>query len=140
MSSPASSGINFLLEVSTDSGSTYNIVGGLQAKDYQINGEVVDATSHGSNQWKQSIDGAGVSSFKVSGSGVHDGSALLNTLEDACLNRTSVYARLRDTTAAVSRTTYTGQWRVAQFKRSGKFNGAQDWSISLESNGTITVA
>ena len=99
-----------------------------------INGEVVDSTNQGSNGWKQSLDGAGLSSMALSGSGLFDNSAGLLSAQSHCLAKTSANYQISDGIH-----TYTGSYRITKMERDGDYKGEQTWSMTLESNGLITV-
>jgi TP901-1 family phage major tail protein len=130
-------GKDLLLQIDTGGGS-YSTLGGLQAKEYTITNEEIDVTNHGSNQWKTVLDGAGVRSMSISGSGVHNDGATLDQAEDACKNGTLTNFRIDD--SAGGGRTYTGSFKVTEFGRSAEHNGAQEFSISLVSAGEITIA
>ncbi len=129
-------GKDFLLKVAVAGVQT--TLGGLQAKSMTINNEEIDITNHGSNQWKEVLDGAGVRSLAVSGSGVHDDSAPLKTVEDAAFDGTLLTFQLID--VATGGKSYTFSAKVTSFEHSGEHNAAHTYSISIVSSGEVTRA
>jgi len=129
------SGKNFLLKVDVGGG-TYETLGGLQSKSYSLSADGIDVTNHESNQDQTFLDQAGVLSMSVSGSGVHNGNANLNTVEDACLNQSLTSFQLIDDSGR----TYTADMKVTSFERTGDHSGAQTYSVSLDSSGGVTVS
>jgi predicted secreted protein len=111
-------------------------LGGLRATEYTITNEEIEVTNHGSNQYKEVLDGAGIRSMTVSGSGIHDGdAATLDAVEDLCIAGT-----LGTFTVVDPDRTYSASFKVTEFGRSGEYNGAQEYSISLQSSGTVTIS
>lgn len=130
-------GKDLLLKINT-TGSTYVTMGGLRTKNYSINGEGIDVTNHESGQRRTFLDGAGIVSMSLSGGGVHNGdAATLNLAEDNCLAQTLTNFQIVD---ADSGRTYQAAFKIVTFERTGEYNGAQEYSISLESSGSITVS
>lgn len=129
-------GKDLLLKVDTGGGS-YSTLGGLRAKEYSFSNEEIDVTNHGSNQYKEVLDAAGIKSMSISGSGVHDGSTTINTVEDALLSGTLTNFQIVDDDSG---RTYQAAFKVTEFSRSGEYNGAQEYSLSIVSSGTITVS
>jgi TP901-1 family phage major tail protein len=134
----AKGGKDLLLKVNT-TGSTYVTVGGLRSKSMTINNETIDVTNHGSNQYREILDGAGIRSLTVSGSGVHTGdAATLNKIDDNCLSGTLTNFQIVD--ADGSGRTYQASFKITSFARAGEYNAEQTFEISLESSGSVTVS
>lgn len=130
-------GKDFLLKVNT-TGTTFATLGGLRSKSMTINAESIDVTNHGSNQFKELLDSAGIKSMSLSGSGVHNGdAATLNLVDDTLLSQALLKFRIVD---ADSGRTYESKFKVTSFERAGEFNAEQTYSLSLESSGPITVS
>lgn len=131
-------GIKLLLEVET-SPSVYTLVGGLRSKSQTFNSEAIDVTNHDSGEWKTLLDGNGIRSYSLSGSGVHNGDvATLNLIEDNSRSNTLTNFRIIDTDN--SGRVYEGFFKIASFERAGEYNAEQTYSISLESSGEITIS
>lgn len=129
-------GKDFLLEVDTGGGS-YTMLGALKANSMSLNNEEIDITSKGSNQWKELLDGAGIRSVSISGSGVYDAESPINLVEDNCKDGVLTNFRIRD--AAAGGRTRTGLFKITSFELSGEHNGATTYSISLSSSGEVTT-
>ena len=131
-------GKDLLLKVDIDGTPTYNTLGGLRSKTMTVNAEAIDVTNHGSNQWREILDGCGIRSMSIAGSGVHNGdAATLNLVDD--LSRTQVLNRFQIVDDDSGRT-YTAFFKVVSFERAGEFNAEQTYSITLESSGDVTVS
>lgn len=130
-------GKDLLLKVDTG-GSTFVTIGGLRTKSMSVNAEPIDVTNHGSNQNRTLLDGGGILSMSVSGSGVHDGdSATLNLIDDNNRSQTLTAFQIVDDDSG---RTYEASFKITAFERSGDHNAEQAYSISLESSGAITVS
>lgn len=133
---PEQCGKDFLLQRDTG-GSTFVTLGGLRTKSFSINNEMIEVTNHGSSQEREILDGCGIKSMSVSGSGVYDGDAdTLQALETAVLSGILQTLRLIDVTGR----TYTSKFKVVTFERASEYNAEATYSISIESSGPITIA
>lgn len=133
----AKGGKDFLLKVEDTHGSgTYTTVAGLRSTSFTKNAEAIDATNHGSNQNKEILDGAGIKSVSISGSGIFDTGATLDRVEDAHDAQTLTRFQVVDADAGK---TYTALFKITSFERSGDYNNEQAYSIALESSGAVTI-
>lgn len=131
-------GKNLLLMVETST-DVYTLLGGLRSKSMTINAEAIDVTNHSSDEWKTILDGGGIRSMSLSGSGVHNGDAqTLDLVDDNCTSNTLTKFRIIDTDN--SGRSYTAFFKIASFERAGEYNAEQTYSISLESSGPVTKA
>lgn len=130
-------GNDFLLKMDDGSG-TFEILGGLQAKTFTVNAEEIDVTNHDSDQWKELLDGKGVRSMTISGNGVSKDAAILNKMEDNCINQTLTDFQIIDDTA--NGRTFEAKYKITSFERGGEHNGAMTWSASLSSSGALIVS
>jgi len=137
---PAQAGKNLLLKVETPSGSgSFSTLGGLRTKTYTWNNEAIDVTNHGSNEDRELLDGAGIKSMSIAGSGVHTGDdATLDRMEDALRTGTLTLFQIVD--ASSGGRTYQGYFKVTSFERAADYNAEQTYSVALESSGAITVS
>ncbi len=115
---------------------TYVTIGGLRSKSMHFNNEAIDVTNHGSNEWKEILDGAGIKHMSMSASGVFNSSATLLEIETAMLAGTLTRFQIVD--VYTGGRTYTGYFKIASFQRAGEYKGEQTYEISLESSGVIT--
>ena len=134
----AKGGKDFLLKVEDSAGAgTYTTLGGLRSTSVTRNAEAIDATNHVSNQNREILDGAGIRSMSISGSGIFTTDANLGLVEDA--HETQALTRFQVIDVDAGRT-YTALFKIVTFERSGDYNNEQAYSISLESSGSITVS
>lgn len=130
-------GKDLLLKVDTGGGS-FSTLGGLRSKSMSMNNEAIDVTNHGSNQKREILDGAGIFSMSVSGSGIHNGDAsTLNLVDDNCVSGTLTDFQIVDSDSG---RTYEATFKITTFERTGEYNGEQTYSVSLESSGSVTVS
>jgi len=112
----------------------FAIVGGLRSTSLAINAEAIDVTHQGSAQWKTLLDGAGIKSAAISGSGVFEQDSRLERL------RTNIFAQTVTNFKIVEHSSgdfFSGAFKITSFERSGDYNNEQSWSISLESSGAV---
>lgn len=130
-------GKDFYLKVDTGGGS-YSTCGGLRSSSMTINNTEIDVTNHGSNQYRTLLDGAGIRSMDISGSGIHTGdAATLDLIDDNCMAGTLTNFQIVDNDSG---RTYQASFKITSFERAGEYNGAQEYSLSLMSSGSITVS
>jgi len=114
---------------------TYTAIAGIQAKTLTINNEQVDITADDTAPWRRLLAGAGLRSMSISGNGVNKDDAQLNLVRaralDGALDDFQIVEPSGDT--------LTGLFQVASFEESGDYNGANLFSITLESGGTIAL-
>jgi TP901-1 family phage major tail protein len=134
----AKGGKNLLLKIeSSASSGTYNTMGGLRTKTMSINNGAIDVTNHGSNEWKEILDGAGIRDFQISGAGVFTSDASLDQMITDCMAGTLRNFQIVD---GDSGKTYSGKFKITKVDRGGEYNGEMTWQISLQSSGEITVS
>lgn len=132
----AQAGKDFLLKSGDGANpEVFTTIGGLRSTSLSINGEEVDITNQGSQQWKELLDGAGIVSMSVSGSGVFTNSAAENLALTRCLGRTLANYQVSDGIR-----TFTGKFKITKMERAGEYKGEQTWSVSLASSGAIVIA
>lgn len=128
----AKKGYDFILKNGTASGGT--VIGGLRNTSITINNEAVDVTTKTSSGKRLLLESAGVNSMQISADGVFEDDATWDTVQG--------YARAGTINAMAlidgDGNTYEGNWLVTSFETSGQYNGAQMYSLTLESSGAIT--
>lgn len=127
-------GKDLLLKINT-TGSTYVTMAGLRSKSYSMNADGIDVTNHGSNQWREYLDTAGIKSMSISGSGVFKSDATLALARTNFGTQTLTNFQIVHDSVSV---TLQGAFKITTLEYSGEFNGEQIWTISLESSGAIT--
>lgn len=130
-------GKDWLLKIE-DSGTPgqFTTFGGLRSNSLTINNEAIDVTNKGSNQWRTLLDGAGIRSMSISGSGVFTNSQTLSQARQDCINGTLRKFQMIDDDSG---DTFEGFYKITSMERGGEYNGEMTWSLSLESSGEITV-
>lgn len=128
----------FLLEIDLTglSPTTYTAVAGLRLTDVTINGGPVDITNKGSGGWQEMLPGAGVRSANLSGSGIMDTNTLApmqKLMQSALQGGTFVDACI----VSGAGDKLFGTWAVDTFKRSGNYNDAETFEITLKSHGPV---
>lgn len=137
--STARGGKDLLLKIEDSPGAgTYTTIGGLRTKSFSFSADAIDVTNHGSNQYSEILDAAGIKKLSLSGSGVFTDDANLSTIESAFIAQTLTRFQIVDSYSGGK--TYTAYYKITSWERDGEFNGEQTWSISLESSGSITVS
>ena len=128
------------METGVEGSGTYATLGGLRDANINIANSTVDTTSKESAGIRQLLDGIVVRSISISGSGVFLNSAEIKALRDAALAGDHKNFRLTTAGTVTGGVTYTGQFCVTSFEEAGAYDGEQQYTLSLESGGTVTVA
>ena len=134
----AQQGRAFLLKLGDGtSPETYTTITGMRATDMTINGAPVDITNKSSEGWQELLPGAGVRSCDISASGIYDANVAeaLATIAQAALDGGTVLPMQLISQAGDY---FEGYWAVATFKRSGPYNDAETFDLTLRSHGPIT--
>ncbi len=126
-------GIDFLLKVEVST--TPTTIGGLRSKSMTINAEAIDITNHGSQEWRQILDGKGVRSMSTSGSGVFTDSAAEAEVRTLMLANTLMEMSLVD---ADTGDMFSGSFKCTSLEYAGEHNGERTYSMSFESAGVVT--
>jgi len=133
-------GRSFLLQVGDGASSEeFTTVAGINSKSITINNSAIDvttpdATTPGGVLFASSLNG--LKSVSVSGDGIFiDESAQEGRLNDVAMQADPV-ANFQLVVPDFG--TYSGEFRITSFELGGETEGAVTFSISLESNGTIT--
>ncbi|MFQ5535170.1 MAG: phage major tail protein, TP901-1 family [Sphingomonadales bacterium] len=112
----------------------FTTVAGLRSTSFTINGETVDVTTKDSAGWRELLDGAGVTSMSISGSGVFQDNSNVATLRAAAISRSLNNYEI----VFESGDKYTGSFQVGSVEQGGEHNGEVTYSVSLESSGPVT--
>ena len=137
----AQKGSSFLLK--DNSGGSAVVIGGLRSTSMTINGETVDITAKDSATFTGSSghdigralgSNMGIRSMSVSASGVFTDSAGENNLRGAAFTGSSVNYDL----VFGDGSTVKGAFIITSYERAGEYNGEETFSVTLESNGTMT--
>lgn len=114
--------------------SVYNLVAGLRTSGLTINNNPVDITNIGSGGFRELLADGGVQSFEMSGDGIFDDSSPgVEILADAAINRVVLEAEIR----SANGDSFRGQLVVMTFQRTGAFDQAETFSVTLGSTGRV---
>ena len=134
MTTTAYAGKDMILKM--DISGTKETIGGFRSNGFTINGETIDVTNKGSNGRRELLDGGGIKSMSVSGSGIFTDDGYISDVQTAVLDGT-----LQDCDLVVPGFgTYSAQFAITSLEMSGEHNGEVTYSISLESSGDIDFA
>jgi TP901-1 family phage major tail protein len=120
-------------DVATES---FHTLGGLRSKSLSFNSEAIDITNHGSQEWKELLDGKGLRSMSVSGSGIFDSNAALARMQSQALANAITRYQLID---ADTGNAFRGAFKITSIEYAGEHNGEKTWSLSIESSGEVGV-
>lgn len=110
-------------------------VAGLRSRSITLNSETVDVTNAGStNKWRELLDGCGVKSASMSGSGVAKDDTALEEIREAFFAGSH-----RDWSILIPTFgTLAGKFAITQLQLGGEYNDSVGVDISLESAGELT--
>lgn len=119
--------------VGTLSSGPYETIAGMKSTSCSINNEQVDVTEKGSIPWRQLLP-VGIRSMELSASGVFTSDQsiadIMNDVMNGAIDTFQVSSGNGDT--------FVGPFLVASAERSGEYNGAEQYTLSLASAGLIT--
>ena len=114
---------------------TFSTIGGIREKNLTINNESVDITTSNTAPWRQLLGDAGMRSVSVSGSGVFEDEAAINSVEELALS-----GGLQEFQMVFGNgDLYQGLFQVTSFQYSGAHNAEQTYNLSIESASIITL-
>lgn len=115
----------------------YMSIGGMRSKSFSMSADGIDITNHDSDEWKTMLDGAGIRSLSVSGSGVYNNEELFQLIQTKFLANSLTCMMLIDTTVA---RIWEGCFKITSLEVSGDYDGEGSFSISAESSGQLNTA
>lgn len=129
-------GRDFLLKVTDGtSPADYTTIGGLRATTMSVGNQVVDITTKDEAPWKTLMANAGDRSVALSGSGICKDDAALNYSRSFAFTGAQANFQIVDQSGDI----IEGSFLVSKFEYTGNYNGAQEFSISFESTGSVTL-
>ena len=135
-------GRSLLIKIGDGAGSeAFTAIAGLNSKSITINNSAIDvttpdATTPGGALWASNLNG--LKSMSISGDGIFlDESAQEGRLNTIAMDADPV-ANFELVVPDFG--TYSGEFRVTSLEFGGETEGATTFSLSLESNGTVTYA
>lgn len=132
----ASRGRNILLKISdgTSPGS-FTSIAGLRSKTITINNETVDITTSDNAPWRQLLDNSGARTVSISGSGVFQDDAAVNSIEDLVMDGTTQEFQAVFENGDIIQ----GVFQVTSFEYGGEHTSEQTYSVSLESAAVCSL-
>ena len=135
----AQKGKDLLLKVEdSPSSGTFTVVGGIRATGFSINNELIDATHKGSAGKRTLLEGAGIQSMNISGSGLFEDDTPFSLVRAAAEGNTPLNYQIL--VPGSSDRTYEGAFMITRFDYSGDYNGEVAYTLTLESSGTILAS
>jgi len=114
----------------------YAVIGGIRTESVTINSETVDVTDKDGNGWRELLEGAGITSMSVKGSGVvSNNTVFTHHIMAAKMADTHITIKLESGLGDV----FTGKFAVPSVERAGEYNKEETFSISLESAGAVVT-
>ena len=114
---------------------TFSTIGGIREKNLTINNQSVDITTSNTAPWRQLLADAGMRSVSVSGSGVFEDEAAIQTVEELALS-----GNLQEFQMVFGNSDmYQGSFQVTSFQYAGSHVAEQTYNLSIESAGIITL-
>lgn len=110
--------------------------GGIRSKSFSLAAGVVNITNQDSDEWQKILDGAGVRSFTISGSGVYTNEETFQEARTAAINNQLVCLAFIDT--SVFDIVY-GCMKIESLEVSGEYDGEGTYSVSAQSSGKINI-
>lgn len=112
---------------------TVRTIAGMRSTSMSINNEQVDVTDKGDSGWRTLLAGAGIKTMSASASGMFTDDVshidLQNDIMQGAIISLTIVSGRGDK--------FVGMFQVVSLERSGEYNGAEQFSLSLESSGAI---
>ena len=114
------------------------LLGGLRTTNFTMNNQVIDVSTKDTNGWRELLEDGSLKFFSISGDGIFKDSATDETI------RGYVFANSLNTFTFVfpNGDTIEGTFQITNYQRKGDYEGAETYSMTLESSGipTFTAA
>ncbi|MGE3714352.1 MAG: phage major tail protein, TP901-1 family [Alphaproteobacteria bacterium] len=113
---------------------SFTTIGGLRTNSLTHNNQTVDTTNKDSGAWRQLLQGAGLRSVSLTGSGVFTDSATEETVRGyAMANEIRNYQMTFGNGDVLE-----GPFHITAYQRAGSYNNEETYSLTLVSAGTVT--
>jgi len=131
----AQSGVLVLIKIGNGAGpEIFTTVGGLQASSMKLDNQVLNTSNVTSGNWKQLLANVGISSITISGSGIFTNVASEETIRGYAFNNS-----IKNYQFVFSNGDYlTGAFQIISYERDGNYDGAETYSLILDSAGAIS--
>ena len=133
----AQKGKDLLLKLDSDGAGSFATVAGLRARTIAFNAATVDVTDTESvGRWRELLDGAGIKTARVTGSGIFKDATSDETIRQYFFNGT-----VRDWQVIVPELgTVEGPFQIANLEYGGQHDGEVTFDLGLESAGALSFA
>ena len=128
-------GRTLALQIDTTGSGSYSTIASIRTKSLKIANEAVDVTTGDSaNQWRELLANAGVKSMEISFAGLFDDAVPINLVNT--LMQAGTIRNFKITHPSLG--TYTAPFQISAFEIAGEYNGALEFTATLESAGEVT--
>lgn len=124
------------IKVRTSTGpDVFAVIGGIRTESMTVSSETVDVSDKDGAGWRELLEGAGITSMSLKGSGVvSDNVVFTDHVMTAKMNNTHVVLKIESSAGDI----WQGTFAVTSLERSGDYNKEETFSVTFESAGTIT--
>jgi len=131
----AQKGKDLLLKVDSDGAGSFTTVAGLRARSLAFNAAIVDITDQESaGRWRELLEGAGLKTARIAGSGIFKDAA-----SDETLRAYFFAGTVRDFQVIVPDLgTVEGPFQIASLEYGGQHDGEVSFELGLESAGALS--
>lgn len=131
----AQKGSAFLLKVGNNgSPESFTTVGGMRTNNFILNNTAVDATNKDSGAWRALLEGAGIRSVNLSGTGIFTDSNAEETVRGYAFGNV-----IRNYQVVMGNgDVLQGPFQITRYERAADYNDAENYTLTLESAGLIT--
>ncbi len=119
-------------DLAAGSPQSYTTIAGLRTTTWTVNGEDVDVTTKDDDGWQQRLSGAGVRSISISANGIFQDSVVEETVRGWSFDQTINWFLI----TFENGDTLECQFQISNYERTGDHDGAENYSLSLNSHGT----
>ena len=131
----AQNGKDLLIKVDLDGAGSFTTLAGLRASRISMNAQTIDVTTiESTDGWRELMDGAGVKSATISGSGIFRD-------EDTDLRANRIFFAGETPEFQViipDFATIEGKFQITSLEYAGQYDGEATYEISLASAGALT--
>ena len=130
------SGQDFRIKIRVSTGpDVYTAIAGFRSDGMTLNNEAIDVTDKDGTLWKTLLEGAGVQSISLKGSGiVTDAAVFKTTLMGAAMGKTFLHLKLESGLGD----TFVGDFLVTSLERGGEYNKEETFSCTFDSAAAVT--
>lgn len=133
----AQKGKDLLLKVDSSGTGTFTTVAGLRSRAIAFNAETVNITHQESaGQWRELLEGAGIKSARLTGSGIFKDAASDETVRTYFFNGTIRHWQI----VIPDFGTVEGPHQITSLELTGRHDGEVSFDLALESAGELTFA